>query len=157
MRTRIIGLGNSILTDDAVGHHVIREINEQLGDRFPDIQTLESEVAGFALIELMDGWDRVVLVDAIKFDNVEPGTILKISPNDLRTSLRLRSVHEVDLPTAIELGRRSGFSMPKEIVVFAIQVQDMCTIGGDMTPSVAKAISRVVDQIGCEIGVTKWY
>jgi len=53
---------------------------------------VETEVGGFALMELISGWERVILVDSIQFDKVEPGTVIRIKPEDLHTSLRLRSV-----------------------------------------------------------------
>ncbi|MGD0099324.1 MAG: hydrogenase maturation protease, partial [Acidobacteriota bacterium] len=105
MHTRIIGLGNSILTDDGVGIYAAREIRRCLTEigRL-DIDIVESEVAGFELMELMAGWKHVILVDSIQFEGLEPGTVVRIEPDDLHTSLRLRSVHDIDLPTALELG-----------------------------------------------------
>ena len=63
-------------------------------------------------MELLTGWQRVILIDSIQFDNLEPGTVVGIDPQDLRTSLRLRSVHEIDLPTVLALGRKLGLPIP---------------------------------------------
>ncbi len=71
-----------------------------------NVDIVETEVGGFSLMELMAGWKRIILVDSIQFDGLEPGTVVQIDAGDLHTSLRLRSVHDIDLPTALELGRR---------------------------------------------------
>lgn len=144
-KTRVIGLGNTILRDDGVGVYVAREVAR----RAPWLDVLETETAGFGLMEEMVGWDRVILVDAIQFNEVAPGTVLRIDPSDLKTSLRLRSVHEVDLPTVLELGRRLGLAMPREVVVFGIQVEDARTFGIGLTEAAARgrdeAVARVLD------------
>jgi len=145
MKTRIIGLGNTLLTDDGVGICVAREATLRLADTAIDV--VETEAAGFALLELMVGWDRVVLVDAIAFDGVVPGTIVPIDPADLRTSLRLRSVHEIDLPTVLGLGRAMGFDMPSEVRVFGIQVEDALTLGEHLTDTVRAVVPQAVDAV----------
>lgn len=147
-RTRVIGLGNTILRDDGVGVFVAREVAR----RAPWVDVVETETAGFGLMEEMAGWDRVVLVDAVQFEGVAPGTVVRIDPRDLKTSLRLRSVHEVDLPTVLELGRRMGLAMPREVVVFGIRVEDARTFGEGLTVAAAQgrdeAVARVLEVLG---------
>ncbi|MFH1177009.1 MAG: hydrogenase maturation protease [Acidobacteriota bacterium] len=145
MRTRVIGLGNPILSDDGVGLQVARALAARLGAS--DVDVVESEVAGFALLELLDTWERVILVDAVMLPGMRPGTVVRLGPEDLATSLRLRSVHEIDLPTALALGTRLGFAMPKEIVIIAIQAEDTLTFGETLTPRVAAALPRAVERI----------
>jgi hydrogenase maturation protease len=152
--TRVIGLGNTLLTDDGVGVYAAREIRRRLDGQFPDVDIVESEVAGFALLELMAGWERVILIDAVAFDGIEPGEVFRIHPQDLRTSLRIRSVHEIDLPTALELGRRLGMSMPDEVLIFAVQAQDCRTFGERLNEPVQAACARAVDMVIEEIGLS---
>ncbi len=149
MRTRVIGLGNSLLSDDGVGIYAAREVARRLAGtaRADPVDVTESEVAGFALMELMAGWDRVVLVDSVVFEGVEPGTVLQLAADDLHTSLRLRSVHDIDLPTALELGRRLGLSMPSDVVIFGIQVLDPYTLGETLTEPAAAGLRAATDLI----------
>ena len=145
MKTRVIGLGNSILTDDGVGMAVVTELQKLPTGEGPD--AVRSQAAGLELLELMSGWDRVILVDAIKFDDLEPGTIVRIDPADLRTSLRLRSVHEIDLPTALAFGRTLNIPMPGEVMVVGIQADDTLTFGETLTPALAEAVAPAVDLV----------
>jgi len=156
MKTRIIGLGNTILSDDGVGVYTAREVRRRLVETScPDcVDVVETEVAGFALMELMEGWDRVILVDSIQFDDVQPGTLLQIEPQDLHTSLRIRSVHEIDLPTALGLGQHLGLAMPDRLLILGIQAQDAQTFGRDLTPAVARGMHKAVDLILLELAGT---
>jgi len=145
-KTRLIGLGNSILTDDGVGVVVARRLQQALPmDCGLDI--VESEVGGFDLMEMLVGFTHVILVDAVQFDGVAPGTIVRIKPEDLHTSLRLRSVHEIDLPTVLGLGKELGYAMPESIEIYAIQAQDMITFGERLNPCVAAAAEQVIREI----------
>jgi hydrogenase maturation protease len=156
MDTRIIGLGNSILTDDGVGIYAVREVNRRLADAgvVDSVDIVESEVAGFALMELMTGWKRVILVDSINFDDVEPGTVVRIQPEDLRTSLRIRSVHEIDLPTVLAFGRKLGFPMPDTVTIIGIQAEDALTLGESLTESARRGMMEAVDLVLQEVAGT---
>jgi len=151
VNTRVIGLGNSILSDDGVGIYAARELGRLLSGKEPPVDIVETEVAGFALMELMAGWQRVILIDSIQFDGVAPGTVLRIDPGDLHTSLRLRSVHDIDLPTALELGRRLGLCMPSRLIVFGIQAEDARTLGESMTEAAARGMRQAVGLVLQEI------
>jgi len=158
MRLRVIGLGNSILTDDGVGIYAAREVGRRLAEagKAEDIEIRESEVGGFTLMELMTGCKRVILMDAIQFEGLEPGTVVRIDPEDLHTSLRIRSVHDIDLPTALELGRRMGFAMPDELTIFGIQAQDMLTFGESLTPAAERGLNQAVDLVLQEISDSRF-
>ncbi len=149
MKTRVIGLGNTILSDDGVGVYTAREVRRVLDEHgsADSADVVESEVGGFDLMELMNGWDLVILVDSVQFDGVTPGALLELNPQDLRTSLRIRSVHDIDLPTVLKLGRLMGLKMPGQVLIYAIQAKDAHTLGETMTKPVRQAMARAVDVV----------
>ncbi len=157
MNVRIIGLGNSILTDDGVGIYAARAVGRRLKETGSDVgvDIVESEVAGFALMELMAGWKHVILIDSIQFDDIKPGTVVRIKPEDLHTSLRIRSVHDINLPTALELGRRLGLEMPAKLAIFGIQAEDSLTFGESLTNAAERGMNEVVDLVLTEIRNSK--
>ena len=158
MSVRIIGLGNSILTDDGVGIYAAREVSRRLSKDHAgvNVDIVETEVGGFTLMELMAGWKKVILLDAIQFEGLQPGTVVRIDPEDLHTSLRIRSVHDIDLPTALELGRRMGFDMPVKLTVFGIQAQDMLTFGESLTEPATWGMNKAVDLVLKEISDSRF-
>ncbi len=114
-------------------------------------ECIEAEVAGFSLLELLQGRRRVILVDAIARPGVEPGTVMRLAPDDFATTPRLRAVHELDLPSALGLGRVLGLDMPEEVVIFAVQAADLWTFGESLTPSVAAAVPVVVEEVTAQL------
>lgn len=155
MRTRVIGLGNTLLTDDGVGVYVAREVARRLdgSERHKSVDVIESEVAGFGLMELIANWERVILVDSIQFNGMLPGSVIRLDPQDLHTSLRIRSVHEIDLPTVLELGRQIGLDMPRQITVFGIQAEDTSTFGECLTTAVARGLATATKMVLEDLGV----
>ncbi len=153
MSIRVIGLGNSILTDDGVGIYAAREVKRRLETcgLASQVDVIETETAGFDLMELMAGWERIILVDSLQFAGLEPGTVIRIKPEDLHTSLRLRSVHDIDLPTVLELGRRLGLAMPEDVSVIGIQAEDALTLGESLTTAAERGLKEAVNLILDEI------
>jgi len=146
MKTLVLGLGNPIVTDDSVGLKVAAELRARLADR-PDIEIGEDYWGGLRLMERMIGFDRVVVIDALRAGG-PPGTIRVLSPDDVPTQ-RSASAHDVNLPTALEFGRRAGAALPenRSIRLVGIEADDILTFGEDCTPAVRAAVSRAADTV----------
>lgn len=146
-----MGLGNPILTDDGVGIHVVRALASRLEAgapvRRPDLA--EASVGGLRLLDRLAGYDRVILVDAIQTAGGKPGDLTLVNVNDLRASLHAGSAHDLTLSGALALGRGLGMKLPadKEIVILAIEAEDVLTFGERCTPAVEAAIPRAVDTV----------
>jgi len=58
------------------------------------------------------------------------------------------SAHDVNLATAIEIGRRSlAEQMPAEIIVFAVEIREVTGFTEEMTTKVKEAVPRVVNLV----------
>jgi hydrogenase maturation protease len=150
MKTLVLGLGNDILCDDGVGIYIANGIQERLQTLVIPNQEIEVKtamLAGFNLLDLLAGYDRVILIDAIKTNRGKVGEIYRLTPDSFKTTPRLFSFHDIDFPTALELAKRLKIPMPNEIKIFAIQVQDTETLSETCTPEVAAAIPKVIDLV----------
>lgn len=145
MKTLVLGLGNSILTDDAVGFAVVEEVRKRLDSA--DASVSAASVGGLNLLELMVGYDSVIIVDAIQTGRREPGAISRLSPDEFHGSVRAASTHDVSLASALELGDQLGMDIPKQIVIFGIEAADVDTFGVQLTPAVARAVPEAVDWV----------
>ena len=145
-RTLIIGLGNSLLRDDAVGLRVARQVRASLSGR-EDIEVAEETCGGLRLMERMIGFDRAILIDAIRSGR-PPGTVRTLDPRDMRTQ-HSASSHDVNLPTALALGRRTGARLPADdrLSVIAIEAEDVETFGEEMTAAVEAAVPSAAARV----------
>ena len=145
MKTVIIGLGNTVLSDDGAGVYVAR----LLSGRFDtdDVSVVEMDAAGMNLMEGLGGFDRAFLIDAILLNEEIPGTVFRLRIDDLQITPRLSSCHDIDIVTALELGRQLGLHMPEEVTIFAIQGDDMKTLCEDCTGKVEAVLEPLADEV----------
>ncbi len=149
MKTLVLGLGNPLLGDDAVGLRVAERLRERLAGR-KDVEVREEEAGGLRLMEAMSGYDRAVVVDAAVTGGT-PGTVRRVGPEELPTQ-RTAIAHGIDLPRALELGRRLGLPMPASVRVVAVEAECVLEFRSDMTPAVAAALEPAVEAVLSEIG-----
>jgi hydrogenase maturation protease len=146
MKTLVLGLGNPLVTDDSVGLRVAAELKSRLAGR-PDIEVCEDYWGGLRLMERMVGFDRAVVIDAIR-TGAPPGTIHRLTPDSIPTQ-RSASTHDVNLPTALALGRTAGLHLPSDeaILLVGIEAEDILSFGEQCTPAVQAAIAPAVEEV----------
>lgn len=152
--TLVLGLGNPILTDDGIGVWVAEAIAARLPADLP-IDCAEVSVGGLLLMEAMLGYERVILIDALYPARGQPGTIHRMTLEDLRAispTEHSTSPHDTSLLTALALGQRMGLPLPTEITIYAVEVANITDFGDTPTPAVAHAIPQVIDAVLEELG-----
>ncbi len=148
--TLVLGMGNPILSDDAVGLLVAQRFAER---PMPDgVEVLESEQGGLRLLDLVRGFTRLIIIDALKSGRT-PGEVTIFTEADFAGGHRYGSAHSISLRTALELGRQLGYDMPERVTVFAIEADDVETFGERLSPPVAAAAARVVELVEAEVGI----
>ena len=163
MKTIVIGLGNPILTDDGVGVKVAYEIERILAEqhsafRIPhsEITITEASAGGLRLMELMLGYDRAIIVDAFTNGSNTPGKMHRMTLEDLRAvspTQHSASAHDTTLVTALDAGKALGMHLPDEVVIYAIEVENVIDFSDEPTTAVAAAIPGAVTAVLQELGV----
>jgi hydrogenase maturation protease len=144
-KTLILGLGNPILSDDGVGCRVAMALKERLNE--PEVDVLEASVAGLDFLDMLTGYDKVIIVDAIQTGEGTPGQIYRLNPEALANTRHAGTPHDVNFATALELGKQLGLALPPQIDIFAIEVADTSHFSEECTPEVAESIPRCVEMI----------
>jgi len=147
MITLILGLGNPIVSDDAVGIRVAALLRERLAGR-DDVEVDEDYWGGLKLMERLIGYEAAVVIDAIQTGSAPPGTIHRLRVEDMPTQ-RSASAHDLNLPTALELGRRAEQALPANdaIHLVGIEVADILNFGERLTPAVEAAVPEAVSLV----------
>ena len=157
MKTLIIGLGNPILTDDGVGVKVAYALQKTLvSERDNSVDITEACVGGLRLMEMMIGYDRVILIDALTLGDAPPGSIHRMTLPDLEAispTQHSASAHDASLATALDSGRRMGLPLPDDIIIYAVSVENVIDFSDTPTPAVARAIPKVTKAVLEEIGI----
>ncbi len=142
MKTLVLGLGNPILSDDGVGIKIAHEVRRQLNN--PHVTVAETSAAGLSLLDSIVGYDKVIIIDAIQTEKGQAGQIYNMGSEDFSLTKHLSSPHQINLVTALELGKMLNLAMPQEITILAVEAKDVSTFSESCTPAVKKAIPEVV-------------
>jgi hydrogenase maturation protease len=145
VRTLVLGLGNDILTDDAVGLFVARRLHDEFAGLI-DIDIEETQEMGLALLDYLEGYDQAFIVDSIQTGKAVPGTLHELDASAL-ARLTGGTPHFVGVGEALALGRYLGLEMPAKVKVFAIEVEDPFTLGLTLSPAVEEAFSAICERI----------
>ena len=143
MKTLLLGLGNPILTDDSVGIRLATDVAARLGGR-PGVDALpDCPVGGLALLDVLSGYDRVIVLDSIRTAGGVPGDWHRFTAESLRETIHLSNIHDANFATALELGRRMGRPLPsdREIHILAVEVEENATFGEALSPRLAAGLS----------------
>jgi len=149
LKTLILGLGNPYLSHDIAGLKVIKLLEERLSN--PDIALYETSLAGINLLDHLVGYDKAIIVDAIRTSDGKPGNICRLTPEEFDTSCHTTSSHDIGIIAAIELGKRLGLSMPQVIEIIGIEAEDVFTLSEECTAAIEVAIPVVADMIVKEV------
>lgn len=151
IKTLVLGLGNPILSDDSVGCRVAMALQEKLD--LPNIDIREASIAGLDFLDQLTGYDRTIIIDAIQTNKGKPGDIYRFGIDSLTDTRHAASPHDVNLATALELGKKLNMPLPEDIVFFAIEAQDVTSFSEDCTPNVKKAIPQCVAMVIQELKI----
>jgi len=147
MKTIIIGLGNPILSDDGIGPRVAEALQERLNGCAESIDVVEACVGGLNLVDLLAGYDRAIIIDAIQTAHGKPGQVYRLDAAAFDSTRHVASPHDVNFATGLELARRLGTPLPGQIDIFAIEAIDVTTFSEECTPPVREAIPACVEMI----------
>jgi hydrogenase maturation protease len=164
MRTLVLGMGNPILCDDAVGIRLCREVRtrfETASDSGPAggsgaAQTIDfiedCSLGGLNLLDLVIGYDRLVVFDSIRTPGETPGTWHAMTGATFRETMNTGCVHDANFTTALELGRQMGSQVPapEETYIFAVEISDNTTFSESMTPELEAAFDEAASEIARE-------
>jgi len=104
MKGRVIACGNPLMGNDAAGLAVMSLLQE----KYPEIDVVDGGNGGLGLIPLMEGYDRIMIVDATSGMG-EVGRI-RVFHDVLNSGIPSLSLHELGIPEVLALARALGIA-----------------------------------------------
>lgn len=154
MKTLILGVGNKILGDDGVGIYIANEVKKKINN--PDIKVDEAITGGMNLLDLILGYEKVIIIDAVKSKDGSHGKVERITLNNFNT-MHSFNPHDVSLNEAIEMAKKLGENrIPKEIIIIGIMMKSIpLEFGENLSKEIAAIIPEAVDLTLNEIKINK--
>jgi len=150
-KTLVLGLGNDLYGDDGIGLHVVRELrrrldeDEQLSKIFASVDLLECSLTGLSLLDVIIGYDDLIIIDTIKRVAPVTGRITLMTEEDIR-SIPGPSPHYVSIPQTIAIGRQLNQKVPDRIQILAVESKNMFVLGEGLTDKMKETLPELVER-----------
>lgn len=142
--TLVLGIGNTLLSDEGAGIHALNLIQSEYPD-IPNLTFLDGGTLSFTLATWIEDCTNLIVFDAAELQQ-SPGTVQLFVGNEMDDFLgrSKRSAHEVGLLDLIDIARLTGH-LPENRALIGIQPE---TMGWGMQPSksVIKSIPIAVSE-----------
>ncbi len=144
MATLVLGIGNSLLTDDGAGVHAALRLAEGLGDD-PDVVVLDAGTLSFSLLPYVQECSALIAFDAARSGRAPGEVVVHEGPQfDRFVQRNGRSVHEVGLADLLDMARLDG-RLPERRVLIGIEPAST-DWGLECTPPVAASLPLAVER-----------
>ncbi|MFC1586386.1 hydrogenase maturation protease [Fibrobacterota bacterium] len=145
----VIGLGNPLLCDDAIGLLVVKEMASRSRYSCSGVSYRVNYSGGVDLLYDLAGFDRAIIVDAVDTGKHKPGACCEYRTGELGESRqpRLEGSHGVSLSAVLELGRKLEYEMPGEIVIFGVEGREFTRFSESPSEPVLNTRDEVISRI----------
>jgi hydrogenase maturation protease len=148
MRAVVLGIGNTILSDEAAGVRAAEALQESylLPD---DVLVIDGGTSGMEMIEDLAGVDLLIVLDVVKSGQA-PGTLVRIEGDAIPKFFRRKlSPHQIGLPDVLASLELLG-TMPANIIVHGVEPVSL-ELGMDMTETVARAVPQLAERAAADL------
>jgi hydrogenase maturation protease len=151
-KTLVLGIGNTLLSDEGVGVHVVNALREQSSPH--DIEFMDGGTLSFTLADPIQSFEQLIVIDASEIGQ-PPGSIEVFeneSMDHFVSTGNKKSVHEVSLVDVMSIALLSG-KLPTRRALIGIQPLSI-DWGDKPTQAVSDAIPAACRQV--ETLIARW-
>ncbi|MES9900142.1 MAG: HyaD/HybD family hydrogenase maturation endopeptidase [Sedimenticola sp.] len=143
--TLVLGVGNTLLTDEGVGVHVINHLASTHSD-YPRVSFVDGGTLSFTLAQLLAENRRLIVVDAARTGDA-PGSVVVFEDDEMDRYLtgNRQSVHEVGLVDLLDIARLSDH-YPSHRALVGIEPESI-DWGEQPSAVVAPAVTTAAEQV----------
>ena len=146
MKTAIMGFGNPVRSDDAVGIYVIEQLRGKLSES-EDISIFDMGTAAFEVLFGLKGHGRIILVDAVLNSGEPVGTLFKLPAEEVMKAPEddpMVFLHGMKWNQALSYAKKILLNeYPDDIQVYLIAIENT-KLEVDISDKVKEAGNKVV-------------
>jgi hydrogenase maturation protease len=150
LKTAILGFGNPVRSDDAIGVYVVNALQEQLRQR-EDISIFDMGTSAFEVLFKLKGHQRIIIVDAVINSGEPDGTLFCLPATEIDAQIQddpLVFLHGMKWDQALSYARKlMGDEFPSDhIQVYLIAITEI-RIDMELSATVRAAGDKLITTI----------
>jgi hydrogenase maturation protease len=155
MKTLIIGLGNPIVGDDAIGIKIVEWLkkNHQF---YPYVEIRpDVSLSGIGLVETFRGYDKVFIVDSMVTEKYPPGTVKILHPDQFINTQHVSDFHNMDFFTALDWGYQNFDDLPPrdKITIIGIEIKYVQEFSDSLSPELKNKMNLIKKTVKSEVEI----
>jgi hydrogenase maturation protease len=132
-----MGVGNPLMRDEGVGVHVAALLQRLV--TFPgEVEVIDAGTMGLGILNLFRDIDYLLVVDAVDGTEHPAGTVVRMSPEDIRPNQVMHSMHDVRFADVLEAAELMGHRPEADFIGVQIELIEQFVEG--LTPAVEAAV-----------------
>jgi hydrogenase maturation protease len=141
----IIGLGNPVAGDDAIGLLVVKELGTYYQSN-PNIKLTACSQSGLYLLDLLVGFKTVIIIDAI-IDEMRPiGEVLALELPEEQKLPQGISPHFIGITSVITLGEKYQLQMPENLQIIGVVIHEHQEIRERLSPELDNKFAEIISK-----------
>jgi len=143
-RIVVLGIGNPLMRDEGVGVRIV----ELLMSRYEwpeNVEIMDAGTMGLGMLHMFRDIDFALVVDAIQGTEHEPGTIVRLSPDEIAPNQIMHSLHDVRLSNVLEAAELAG--MKPDVECLGIQIEQMEAWVLELSPALTAMLDDGVQAV----------
>ena len=141
----VVGAGNILLSDEGIGIHLVQDLERENifeDTSYADIGTSSLDISSY----IDDRTEKLVLIDCIRTESFPPGTVFRLSVDDLRKrQARNFSLHQIELVDSIKLNSLDS-GIPPTIVI-GIAPADIGTFSMELSDALKAKYPDILSKV----------
>ena len=148
MSVVVLGIGNTIMSDEGVGVHAVEAL--RLAYALPDsVEIIDGGTSSMELLDSLVNLDLLLVVDAVNAGKPE-GTLVRLADSEVPVFFRSKlSPHQIGLSDVLANLEFVG-QFPKKMVVIGVQAASF-DLGLELTPLIAARVPDLVAMVVAEL------
>jgi hydrogenase maturation protease len=149
-KTAIMGFGNPVRSDDAIGIYVVNELQKRLAGR-DDISIFDMGTSAFEILFKLEGHGQIIIVDSVINSNEPDGALFCLPASEIRAGIQhdpLVFLHGMKWDQALSYASKiMGPSFPADkIKVYLVAVTEL-KINMELSDNVKNAGDKLISTI----------
>ncbi len=143
-KTLVLGIGNTVMSDDGVGVKVVQRLKGEY--RFDgSVAIVDGGTLGLDLLPMLEGIERLIVVDAVETGKA-PGTCVRLTGEELPIALETKvSPHQMGLKDLLSVAELLGHK-PREMVLIGVQPASI-EMDTELTEVVAAKVDVLMNNV----------
>jgi hydrogenase maturation protease len=148
----VLGIGNTICGDDGAGIQAVRSLKKELDKTLnKTVDIKEMEEANINILELLEGYKKLIIVDSICTKKAKAGAIRKLSPLNFKEENQPYSSHQIGFNRVMDMAKTFKMDVPEEIIIYAMEIKKTASFKNGLSLIAKKALQGLVGLIKREV------